>query len=408
MTEKEQQAFVIVKRRLPLEDGHHGGAWKIAFADFMTAMMALFLVLWLISSTSEKTKHAVAQYFNPVKLVDVTTLKKGFRDPKNTEMAAGPRSRKSSPEADTNKSLAETREVVLQPGAKMPTRSEATLFRDPYAVLAEIAANTQSAVKEDEKPKPVSGPAETAAPQASPDTFPTFTDPFTTIPREAEATSGPDPAATLQLSPAAQAPPDPSPPLDQHEHGAPSPVSEAPPAKPDAEIKARVASAPPPNMAADVSDAEANRLKSAVAALAKQDARAGGGPQIEVQSTSEGLLISLTDDRNFSMFAVGSAEPQPKTVEVMARIGEILKTGAGAVIVRGHTDGRPFRSATYDNWRLSAARAHMAHYMLVRGGLDERRIEKIEGYADHRLKVPEDPMAPVNRRIEILLRKEKS
>ena len=107
------------------------------------------------------------------------------------------------------------------------------------------------------------------------------------------------------------------------------------------------------------------------------------------------------------MFAIGSAEPQPKTVEVMARIGGVLKTRAGGIVIRGHTDGRPFKSATYDNWRLSAARAHMAHYMLVRGGVDEQRIEKIEGYADRRLKTPQDPMAAANRRIEILLRKEK-
>ena len=87
MADKEHQELVIIKRHASYEEGHHGGAWKIAFADFMTAMMALFLVLWLISSTTDKTKHAVAQYFNPVKLVDMTTLKKGFRDPKDTERA---------------------------------------------------------------------------------------------------------------------------------------------------------------------------------------------------------------------------------------------------------------------------------------------------------------------------------
>lgn len=48
------------------DHGHHGGAWKVAFADFMTSMFALFLVLWIISSTSASQKEAVAQYFrNP-------------------------------------------------------------------------------------------------------------------------------------------------------------------------------------------------------------------------------------------------------------------------------------------------------------------------------------------------------
>jgi chemotaxis protein MotB len=49
----------------------------------------------------------------------------------------------------------------------------------------------------------------------------------------------------------------------------------------------------------------------------------------------------------------------------------------------------------------------MAQYMLIRGGLEERRIEKVEGYADHHLKNPNNPEAMENRRIEILLRKEK-
>ena len=76
----------------------------------------------------------------------------------------------------------------------------------------------------------------------------------------------------------------------------------------------------------------------------------------------------------------------------------------GPIIVRGHTDARPYRSAIYDNWRLSAARAQMAYYMLSRGGLGEKRFERIEGYADRRLKDPSHPLAAENRRIEILVR----
>ena len=73
--------------------------------------------------------------------------------------------------------------------------------------------------------------------------------------------------------------------------------------------------------------------------------------------------------------------------------------------MRGHTDGRPYKSGSYDNWRLSTARAHMAYYMLVRGGIDEKRFERVEGHADRNLKVADDPEAAQNRRIEILLRK---
>jgi flagellar motor protein MotB len=74
------QEIIIIKRSGEGEQGHHGGAWKIAFADFMTAMMALFLVLWLINAANEETKKAVASYFNPVKLVDKNRSVKGLHD----------------------------------------------------------------------------------------------------------------------------------------------------------------------------------------------------------------------------------------------------------------------------------------------------------------------------------------
>jgi chemotaxis protein MotB len=70
--------IVIVRRRANHEDdGHHGGAWKIAFADFMTAMMAFFLVMWLINSTDKKTLTQVATYFNPIRLSDRSASPRG-------------------------------------------------------------------------------------------------------------------------------------------------------------------------------------------------------------------------------------------------------------------------------------------------------------------------------------------
>ncbi|MGA2218261.1 MAG: flagellar motor protein MotB [Terracidiphilus sp.] len=64
MTTKAQPIIVIKKKGG--HGGHHGGAWKVAYADFVTAMMSLFIVLWLMGS-SEKVKHAVAGYFNDPK-----------------------------------------------------------------------------------------------------------------------------------------------------------------------------------------------------------------------------------------------------------------------------------------------------------------------------------------------------
>ncbi|MGA2148408.1 MAG: flagellar motor protein MotB [Bryobacteraceae bacterium] len=61
----EQRPIIIIKKKVAGHGGRHGGAWKVAYADFVTAMMALFIVLWLMSSDKE-IKEAIAQYFrNP-------------------------------------------------------------------------------------------------------------------------------------------------------------------------------------------------------------------------------------------------------------------------------------------------------------------------------------------------------
>lgn len=66
---KSESVIVIRKKRI--HGRHHGGAWKVAYADFVTAMMSLFIVLWL-TSTSDQVKKSVAQYFNDPK--GTTTL----------------------------------------------------------------------------------------------------------------------------------------------------------------------------------------------------------------------------------------------------------------------------------------------------------------------------------------------
>ena len=56
---------IIVKKIYVLAAGHHGGAWKVAYADFVTAMMAFFLLLWLLGATTEKQRKGIADYFTP-------------------------------------------------------------------------------------------------------------------------------------------------------------------------------------------------------------------------------------------------------------------------------------------------------------------------------------------------------
>lgn len=66
MPTADRGAATIVKRRkVVAADGHHGGAWKVAYADFVTAMMAFFLLMWLLNATTEDQRKGLAEYFDP-------------------------------------------------------------------------------------------------------------------------------------------------------------------------------------------------------------------------------------------------------------------------------------------------------------------------------------------------------
>ena len=56
---------IIIKRKKIIAGGHHGGAWKVAYADFVTAMMAFFMLMWLLNATTEQQRKGIADYFSP-------------------------------------------------------------------------------------------------------------------------------------------------------------------------------------------------------------------------------------------------------------------------------------------------------------------------------------------------------
>ena len=66
MAGQNTAAPIIIKRKkVSGGGGHHGGAWKVAYADFVTAMMAFFMLMWLLGATTEKQRKGIADYFNP-------------------------------------------------------------------------------------------------------------------------------------------------------------------------------------------------------------------------------------------------------------------------------------------------------------------------------------------------------
>ena len=126
--------IIVVKRHGGgHHEGAHGGAWKIAYADFMTAMMAFFLVMWLVNASNEKTKASVASYFNPIKLSDEKPTEKGLKKPVDTADGEE-KQEKSKEKADqqTNGASAATGEDQTSTAGDQTTYSEADFFENPY------------------------------------------------------------------------------------------------------------------------------------------------------------------------------------------------------------------------------------------------------------------------------------
>lgn len=69
----DENVTIIKKKKVSGGHGHHGGAWKVAYADFVTAMMAFFLLMWLLNATTEKQRKGLADYFSPTIPVHATS-----------------------------------------------------------------------------------------------------------------------------------------------------------------------------------------------------------------------------------------------------------------------------------------------------------------------------------------------
>jgi chemotaxis protein MotB len=401
MASTDKQEIVIVRRSDDGEETVKGGAWKIAHADFMTAMMAFFLVMWLISLTDEETRTGVANYFNPVQLAESTPNKKGLHDPQDVPPDNETDNTKDGKEKGSGEGTGGKSHQLQKPRFK-----EGALFQDPYAVLAKIAdeveANPHDTLGADVTPGENDVPGLKAGEA--------FRDPFDPLYWQVSPV---DELKTDTLSKPGTAPPAPP----KAVMDAVAALSQKPQAggRPQAgkttENSSQVSGLEPsPRGNPDVnavsgsnSDREAAELKREILKAVQSTKDISPQPHIEVRRTGAGTLISLTDDFDFTMFSVGSAEPHAKVVRAMAEIAKVLQARPGKIVIRGHTDARPFKSANYDNWRLSHARAQMALYMLVRGGLSENRIVRVEGHADRDPKIPADPNADQNRRVEILL-----
>lgn len=274
---------IIVKRVKKSAAGHHGGAWKIAFADFATAMMAFFLVMWLMSSATPEQKKAISGY---------------FQDPIGFTESASP--------------------YVIDLGGTPTPAPDRTLNPELKDAPDAQEQSVDSSSNEEVQTRQVD-------------------------PTQAQNLAEQVERERLEL-------------LLQ-------------------ELQNKVEENP-----------ELQKFKD----------------QILFEITQDGLRIQIMDAANRPMFDLGSAHLQPYFEDILLIMAETIKAVPNKISVSGHTDAKPFAgNGEFGNWELSANRANAARRALVAGGYPDDHVARVVGYASSALFDRNDPLNPVNRRIDI-------
>src|SRR5262245_28278150 len=129
-----QRPIIIKRIKKAAGGGHHGGAWKVAYADFVTAMMAFFLLMWLINTTSPEQRRGIAEFFAPASVSRVSSGAGGLLE--GTSFAesgvrhghSAPVAASSEPQYTSNASDEAQNQQQTQPGGRQPP-NEASLTR---------------------------------------------------------------------------------------------------------------------------------------------------------------------------------------------------------------------------------------------------------------------------------------
>jgi chemotaxis protein MotB len=316
-----EQPIIIKKVKGHGGHGHHGGAWKVAYADFVTAMMAFFLLLWLLNATTEEQRKGSADYFSPESISSPNSGAGGILGGKTVAIDGAKVSNGGPTEGES---------IPLPP---MPSGDgeggvEGEELLDGEGGETELPENGTSEFAEDgTSDKPENGVVD---------------------------------EGNLEELLAAR---------EQEQF-----------------------------------EAAAEALRQAIEAIPEltelQDS-------LIIEQTPEGLRIQLVDQAGYSMFALGSSQPNTQTRELVKLVTRVVTQMPNKISISGHTDSRPYRTADgHTNWELSSDRANAARRLLIESGLGAERIALVQGRADTDPLLPDDTQSERNRRISIVLLRE--
>jgi len=346
---KENRKTIIIRREDAAEDGHHGGAWKVAYADFVTAMMAFFLLMWLLSATSIDQRKGIADYFSSTNLF--SRAFSGAGKPLSGVTAYVEGSLLS--DRGALQVITGHQPVVDPPDEDSDTQAEARPYRDDITPTQEQPQDQQSA---------------TAVAARIMDT-------------------GPRPGQPVSSSHPSTLPP------DAHVATATRPQSPRPPTA--QEIRAER-----DREERQAFEQAADQIREAVRA---DPTFADIASQLAIDMTPEGLRIQIMDEDRRPMFATGSALPNEWARLLLQKIAPVLHRMPQSISIAGHTDAAPYRGTDRTNWELSTERANAMRRALLETGLAEMRVRTVTGHADRDPLLPADPLAAANRRIAIVV-----
>jgi chemotaxis protein MotB len=342
------QQPVVIRKEEAEESGHHGGQWKVAYADFVTAMMAFFLLMWLINATTEAQRRGLADYFSRANIFAHQMSGSGKPFGGKTPYEAGA--------------------FVSDEGSARVIRGHAEAIPDPDDNDADT-------------------PAEPRPPHVLGDEVAVETD----AAGPADHTSG---NARTTINP----------------NGAGAAVITLPPAAIMKDNSASVTRQAPERKAQQAETAvqqEETAFRNAAEqirqAIRNDPELAQLSRQLAIDETPEGLRIQILDEENQPMFATGDSQPNQRALQLLRKISPILLHLPEEISIAGYTDAAPYRGGEKTNWELSTERANAARRILQQEGIPEARFRTVIGHADRDLLLPADPLAAANRRIAIVL-----
>ncbi|MGH7085864.1 MAG: flagellar motor protein MotB [Acetobacteraceae bacterium] len=335
-----EKAGIVIRKEEIVVAGAHGGAWKVAYADFVTAMMAFFLLMWLINATTEAQRKGLANYFAPTSVLSFRYSGSGKPFGGKTAFSEG-------------QMVSDLGAVQVITGKEQPEPNAKPDARTPRP--GTLAPDHGTARKVE------TGPAAPFTPTAG-------------------GVGGPDVGA-------------PALPLAAGKGAGPAPRDAA--AKEAARQQAAFARA-----AGQIRSAI--RADAGLKAIARQIAIdvTPKGLRIQILDGRKRPMFALGS----AALAPAAQHFLARLAPILGRLsGPIAISGYTDAAPYQATGQGSGQGTGMTNWELSTERANAARSLLVANGLARGRIASVSGYADRDLLLPAQPLAAQNRRVAILV-----